>query len=148
MEEKVEIHIRFSSSVTHLYLTGDYEDLDAENMTMTGNYTGRYRSYRGVSVPTPCPAGSYCPIGTMDAMEYLCPPGSYNNQTSLQNETQCTPCDPGMYCSGEGETIGSLDTAFHIPGTDDSLGWDTATIYLKIIFSSSSLLGYFKSGHS
>ena len=81
---------------------GDYEDLDAENMTLAGNYSGRYRSYRGVSVPTPCPPGSYCPTGTKDAMEYLCPPGYYSNQTSLQSDTQCTPCDPGMYCSGEG----------------------------------------------
>ena len=82
---------------------GDYEILDAENITMSGNYSGRYRSYRGVSVPTPCPPGSYCPIGTKDEREYLCPPGSYTNQTSLQNATQCTPCDPGMYCSGEGK---------------------------------------------
>ena len=84
---------------------GDYEDLDAENMTTDGNFTGRYRSYRGVSVPTACPPGSVCPLGTKDSMEYLCPAGTYSNYSSLNNETQCTPCDPGYYCSGEGQHI-------------------------------------------
>lgn len=82
--------------------TGDYEVLDAPNVTLSGNYTNRYRSYRGVSVPTACPPGSYCPAGTKDAMEYLCLEGTYSNKTSLNNYTQCTACDPGYYCSGQG----------------------------------------------
>ena len=82
---------------------GDYEVLDGPNITTSGNYTNRYRSYRGVSVPTPCPGGSYCPEGTKEEKEFLCPAGSYSNKTSLNNYTQCTPCDPGYYCSGEGQ---------------------------------------------
>lgn len=84
------------------HFTGDYEVLDAPNVTLSGNYTNRYRSYRGVSVPTACPPGSYCPAGTKDAMEYLCLEGTYSNKTSLNNYTQCTACDPGYYCSGQG----------------------------------------------
>lgn len=84
------------------YIIGDYEVLDAPNVTLTGNYTNRYRSYRGVSVPSACPPGSYCPQGTKEAMEYLCPEGTYSNKTGLNNYTQCTPCDPGYYCSGQG----------------------------------------------
>ena len=85
------------------YFLGDYEVLDGPNITTSGNYTDRYRSYRGVSVPTPCPGGSYCPEGTKEEKEFLCPAGSYSNKTSLNNYTQCTPCDPGYYCSGEGQ---------------------------------------------
>ncbi|XP_071958404.1 uncharacterized protein [Antedon mediterranea] len=83
---------------------GDYELLDAENITESGNFSGRYRSYRGVSVPTICPAGSYCPEKTQFGTEFLCPEGTYSNKTELHNETQCTPCEPGMYCPGEGNT--------------------------------------------
>ena len=89
-------------SNTDNLFSGDYEVLDAANITTSGNYTDRYRSYRGVSVPTPCPGGSYCPEGTKEEREYLCPAGTYSNKTSLNNYTQCTPCDPGYYCSGEG----------------------------------------------
>ncbi|XP_077985306.1 uncharacterized protein LOC144439946 [Glandiceps talaboti] len=81
---------------------GDYEDLDAENMTLAGNFSGRYRSYRGVSVPTICPEGSYCEEGTRHETEYLCPEGTYSNVTGLSSSNQCTPCEPGMYCQGEG----------------------------------------------
>ncbi|RUS80923.1 hypothetical protein EGW08_011304, partial [Elysia chlorotica] len=77
---------------------GDYQDLDAANVT-NGNV-----SYRGVSVPATCPAGSYCPEGTEFETHYLCPAGSYSNSTGLSNATQCTPCDPGMFCLGEGNT--------------------------------------------
>ncbi|PIK33906.1 putative multiple epidermal growth factor-like domains protein 11, partial [Apostichopus japonicus] len=86
---------------------GDYEVLDAENVTESGNFSGRYRSYRGVSVPTVCPAGSYCPMGTEFGTQYLCPEGTFSNRTSLYNDTQCEPCKPGMYCMGEGNTAPS-----------------------------------------
>ena len=86
-------------------VTGDYEDLDAENMTLTGNFSGRYRSYRGVDIPETCPAGSYCPLGTSNDNEYLCPAGTFSNTTGLWNETQCTPCTPGYYCQGQGRFI-------------------------------------------
>lgn len=93
----------FAANCFLVYIkTGDYTDLDAANMTTSGNYSGLYRSYRGVDVPTPCPAGSYCPQSTKHSMEYLCPEGTYSNQTELWLESQCTPCEPGTYCAGEG----------------------------------------------
>ncbi|CAH1797046.1 unnamed protein product, partial [Owenia fusiformis] len=83
-----------------------------------------FRSYRGVSVPTACPPGSYCPPGTEDAMQNLCPPGTYSNKTSLQNETQCTPCDPGMCCTGQGNTEPLQQCS---PGHRCILGAETCT---------------------
>lgn len=70
---------------------------------MSGNFSGRYRSYRGVSVPSVCPEGSYCPESTEFGQQFLCPMGTYSNRTGLSSHTQCTPCDPGYYCSGPGE---------------------------------------------
>ena len=87
------------------FLSGDYELLDDENVTLSGNFSGRYRSYRGVSDPEICPPGSYCPSGTMHETEYLCPEGTYSNNTGLHNATQCTLCDPGMYCPGQGNDV-------------------------------------------
>ncbi len=72
------------------------------NATVDGNFTG---SYRGVSVPTVCPGGSYCMAGTKYETEFLCPAGTYSNQTGLSNYTQCTPCDPGTFCNGEGKLL-------------------------------------------
>ena len=91
---------------------GDYEDLDISNDTDYFNFTGRWRSYRGVDVPTECPPGSYCPEGTLHSMEFLCPNGTYSNQTGLDDDSQCTPCDPGWYCSGEGKVDREWQIAF------------------------------------
>nr|XP_006821767.1 PREDICTED: uncharacterized protein LOC100369099 [Saccoglossus kowalevskii] len=88
---------------------GDYEDLGCRNMTLAGNFSGRYRSYRGVAVPIICPEGSYCPEGTTYEREYLCPAGTYSNMTGLYNAGQCTPCTPGMFCQGEGNIEPSGD---------------------------------------
>ena len=88
-------------SFTHIiFVPGDYEILDTWNITDSGNISV---SLRGVSVPTICPAGSYCPEGTRHEAEYLCPAGTFSNSTGLYNYTQCTPCTPGMYCQGEGK---------------------------------------------
>ena len=38
-----------------------------------------------------CPAGYYCPAGTLRANEFPCPPGTYNNLTNAVNESSCTP---------------------------------------------------------
>ncbi|KAJ8256943.1 hypothetical protein COCON_G00190950, partial [Conger conger] len=56
----------------------------------------------GVIHPTPCQMGFYCPMGT--ANQLLCPPGSYGNHSRLTKASECTPCDPGMYCKGSGNT--------------------------------------------
>ena len=46
---------------------------------------------------TQCPEGYYCPEGTgVDWQQ--CPPGTYNNETGLQELSECKPCPGGYYC--------------------------------------------------
>ena len=46
---------------------------------------------------TLCPEGYYCPAGTgLDWQQ--CPPGTYNNETGLQQLSECKPCPGGHYC--------------------------------------------------
>ncbi|XP_070551430.1 uncharacterized protein [Ptychodera flava] len=109
---------------------GDYEVLDAENMTLSGNFSGRYRSYRGVVVPTVCPPGSYCVEGTRHDREYLCPEGTFSNVTGLYSDSQCTPCEPGMYCQGEGNILPNGDCTagyYCLRGANDSTPTDGST---------------------
>ncbi|XP_023933458.1 uncharacterized protein LOC106181652, partial [Lingula anatina] len=47
---------------------------------------------------TVCPIGSYCPAGTSYSNEFLCPIGTFNNRTGLQQESDCSPCLGGYYC--------------------------------------------------
>ncbi|TYZ59327.1 hypothetical protein PybrP1_004972 [[Pythium] brassicae (nom. inval.)] len=47
-----------------------------------------------------CPQGAYCPLGS--ATPTLCPPGTFNNFTGLETETQCVSCPPGRYCETPG----------------------------------------------
>ena len=51
-----------------------------------------------------CPPGYYCPAGT-GANWIPCPVGTYSDQLGLFEEKQCTPCDSGMFCDREGQTI-------------------------------------------
>ena len=44
-----------------------------------------------------CPEGYYCPAGT-DFNWQQCPPGTYNNDTGLQAESDCKSCPGGYYC--------------------------------------------------
>jgi len=60
----------------------------------------------------PCPAGSYCPLGTVNPVPctvghycpegsstpLACPPGTYNNSTERYSLTQCLPCPSGKFC--------------------------------------------------
>ena len=58
----------------------------------------------GVVTPKICPTGSYCPVGTEFSTQFLCPEGTYSNETGLWNISQCISCPPGMFCAGEGLT--------------------------------------------
>ena len=51
-----------------------------------------------------CPPGSYCPEGTRFDTEFLCPNGTYSNNYSLKNVSECTQCTPGYYCGTAGLT--------------------------------------------
>ena len=53
-----------------------------------------------------CTAGSYCPYGTVQGNETLCPPGTF----SLDGAAVCTPCPAGTWSSATGATF-SLNEA-------------------------------------
>ena len=50
-----------------------------------------------------CPQGSYCPSGT-GVTQPKCPRGTYGHSENLAAVEDCSPCDPGKYCSQEGLT--------------------------------------------
>ena len=82
---------------------GDYEDLDVPLTNNTG-FTGRFKSLRGVVVPSVCPRGSYCPPGTKSATQHLCPLGTYGSKEGLYDESRCTDCPATFYCGIAGGT--------------------------------------------
>lgn len=45
-------------------------------------------------------------VGTRYFNEYPCPIGTYNNDTGLQSQLQCTPCPAGHYCPSPGLSRG------------------------------------------
>ena len=51
----------------------------------------------GTINPKECPLYSYCPSNT--ASPILCEDGSYGDTTKLTSSSDCTPCDPGKYCT-------------------------------------------------
>jgi len=58
--------------------------------------SGGYCPLAGMSLPLPCPAGFYCPIGTR--YPEACPEGTYSNVLGLTDSQSCSLCDPGKYC--------------------------------------------------
>lgn len=50
-------------------------------------------------IPTPCPAGNYCPNGNTIIP---CPRGTFNSHTTGSDETHCAACLPGYECSVPG----------------------------------------------
>lgn len=51
------------------------------------------------TVKTACPEGYYCPNGTGYDWQ-PCPAGTYSDVTGLTQESECTTCLGGYYCSG------------------------------------------------
>ena len=49
-----------------------------------------------------CPAGYYCEEGTADYRLNPCDNGTYSNSTGNKASTDCTRCDPGKVCNGNG----------------------------------------------
>ena len=68
--------------------------------------------------PSECPPGSYCPLGTRFATQYLCPAGTFNNKSSQTSNSSCQQCWPGYYCEGEGlhQPSGVCDPGFYCFG--------------------------------
>ena len=61
---------------------------------------------------SPCPAGSYCPIGTTSLTIEQCPPGTYRTATNGRNVDDCQYCDPGTMCPG-GEDVVPCKEGFY-----------------------------------
>ena len=73
--------------------------------------------------PADCPPGFYCPLGTGEIWQ-SCPTGTFSIATLLSNETECTQCSGGFYCSQPNATS---VTAPCDPGYYCTEGSDTAT---------------------
>nr|XP_047130962.1 uncharacterized protein LOC100202447 isoform X1 [Hydra vulgaris] len=56
----------------------------------------------GVVIPEPCIPGHFCPKGTLKINQNPCPSGTYSNTTGNSQLNDCKKCDPGYYCSGQG----------------------------------------------
>lgn len=83
----------------------------------TGICEAGYYCVEGSDTPTPdgsskgdagvCPPGAYCPPETGNW--YLCPRGTFSNQSGLHDISQCVDCLYGQYCDKEGLTSPSGD---------------------------------------
>ena len=69
--------------------------------------TAGYYCLTGLT-PQMCPPGYYCPAGT-GLVWQPCPSGTYSTQTGLANDTQCTACPGGYYCSETNATVVSAE---------------------------------------
>lgn len=54
----------------------------------------------GVLVQQPCPAGHYCPAGSVQAQR--CPESTYRGYTGGGSKEDCFVCPAGYFCSGTG----------------------------------------------
>jgi hypothetical protein len=52
-----------------------------------------------------CTQGQFCPTGTAIGQQPRCAAGTYSNRTGLKDQSECSPCPPGFYCSGPGATV-------------------------------------------
>ncbi len=73
-----------------------------------GNYCPR-----GSVLGLTCPAGSYCSAGRPSPIP--CPKGTYGNRTALVAVNDCWPCDGGTYCDQDGlsSPSGKCDPGFY-----------------------------------
>jgi hypothetical protein len=84
----------------------------------TAEYSNRIRVLACVPCPagyfcssgTPvlCPAGSYCPLSSINAT--LCPSGSFSNFTGASKISTCTPCSAGYFSATAGAALSSTCT--------------------------------------
>ena len=85
----------------------------------------------GATPPLDCAAGHYCPGAPENAFdtdynyenyfgdratfpeEFPCPPGTFTAATDLTQASECSPCDPGHFCSGGGSAVSGDCAAGH-----------------------------------
>ena len=58
----------------------------------------------GSITPDPCPEGYYCPNGTKFGTQWPCPAGSFSTGTMLEAPDECTRAPAGTYVSASGLT--------------------------------------------
>jgi len=82
-----------------------------------------YYCVQNTTTPAVCPAGSYCPVATEFASQFLCPSGTFSNTVGLQNVSSCTLCTAGKYCEGEGllEPSGNCSAGYYCGGGSSSM---------------------------
>ena len=58
--------------------------------------------------------GYYCPAGTGNDWQ-ACPPGTFNNQTGLNAQSECRPCNGGYFCNAYGLSVpaGQCDPGYY-----------------------------------
>lgn len=57
-----------------------------------------------IAVTDPCAPGHYCPVGTVSALSYPCPAGTYTDAISLVRVNDCTIC-PERYVRSSGLSV-------------------------------------------
>lgn len=85
----------------------NYEGLAGPNGSCDPGYFCEIRAVRPNPVNAShgggvCPRGHYCPRET--TTPFKCPPGTFNNETRATEPSDCTPCTPGQFCEGYGNT--------------------------------------------
>ncbi|XP_069750647.1 neurogenic locus notch homolog protein 4-like [Narcine bancroftii] len=76
----------------------------------TGSCWKGFYCFGGATSPNPidgitgdiCPVGRYCEAGSSTGVD--CPLGYYSNKTGLTSPSDCTVCDPGLYCNQPGNS--------------------------------------------
>ena len=84
------------------------------------SFTGTFNDHSGSSYCQQCHAGYYCPLGSINSTQFLCPLGHYcpggtqygsqfkckagtfSDIPGLSADWQCKKCPPGFYCSTSG----------------------------------------------
>lgn len=79
----------------------------------------------GYPVYGPCPAGYYCPVGTVWPLP--CPIGTYSASVEATSDETCISCPSGYFCDHEamsfdptGDTNYECDAGWYCPGGDKS----------------------------
>ena len=55
-----------------------------------------------MTVPSPCPAGYYCPEKTAAGQSFPCPAGTFGPDQYYFSLDNCTSCTAGYYCEQAG----------------------------------------------
>ena len=80
---------------------GQWSDVGAAVCSLCpGGTIGSVAAWPNNTCNGPCPAGSYCPNGTIAGSVPVCPAGTYSNATAAA----CSPCPSGRYGNTTGMT--------------------------------------------